>query len=76
MKYIINYLSILAGRSFAKSWNSAESRDNQRWITLKKLEIYVALRRRLPKVLSIHDNNHEGNNYRSSKKPYWATQGF
>ena len=76
MKYLINKLSILAGRSFAKSWNSAESRHNQSWMTLKKLDLYIALRRKLPIIVSRHGIAHEGNHYYSTKKPWRATQGF
>jgi hypothetical protein len=72
MKQIINYLSILAGRSFAKSWNSAESYHNQSWMTLRKLDVYVALRRRLP-IMS--DGIHWGNHWISDKAPVRATQG-
>lgn len=78
MKYFINYLSILVGRSFAKSWNPNKTRNNQSWITNKKLGVYVALRQRLPKVLDSKDGtyNHFGNQHKSGRKPFLATQGF
>jgi len=74
MKSLINYLSVLAGRSFAKSWNSQclAPPQEQSWMTLRKLDVYVALRRRLP-VMS--DGLHWGNHWCSDKEPVRATQG-
>ena len=72
MNKIINYLSILAGKSFAASWH----KGTNSWLTMRKLDIYVALRRQLPKVATKYDFNHWGNHHGSNFKPWRATQGL
>ena len=72
MKYIINYLSIIAGRKFAMHYHEDHlSSKADGWKNL-----YIGLRRMLPIVKDqgpggpVHWGNHKGSN----SKPYYATQ--
>jgi len=72
MNKFINYLSILAGRKFHKAYHTDEnSRVGDGW-----LSIYIGLRRLLPRVETVVDNNHYGNHFGSGYKPWKATQGI
>ena len=72
MKYLINKLSIMAGRKFHDAYHD----DNTGRQTNAWLNIYVGLRQMLPKVETVTDNNHYGNHHGSDMKPWKATQGF
>jgi len=72
MKHFINYLSILAGRKFHKAYHT----ENDSRKTLGWLNVYIGLRKVLPKVRTFHDHNHMGNHYGSGYKPWKATQGI
>ena len=69
MNRIINYLSILAGRKFANSYNNnSEPRIVDGW-----KNVYIGLRQILPvKPCGKHEGNHDGSEY----KPWRATQAF
>lgn len=71
MKYLINNLSIIAGRKFATAYHS-----NNPWRANFYLGCYIRLRRALPVVITRFDANHMGNHYGSGRKPYRATQGI
>jgi len=72
VKYIINFLSILAGRRFAKAY--ANNPNPQ--VANDRLETYKSLRRMLPRVHSRDNSNHFGNHKGSKHKPWKSTQGF
>ena len=72
MKFIINYLSIIAGRKFAMHYHEDHlGVKSDGWKNL-----YIGLRRMLPIVTHqgsggpVHWGNHKG----SGSKPYYATQ--
>jgi len=72
MKYLINHLSILAGRKFHNAYHTeVEARNTLGW-----LNIYIGLRQMLPRQETLVDNNHFGNHYGSGYKPWKATQGL
>jgi hypothetical protein len=65
--FIINSLSILAGKRFARIYASQASNEK----TFKALDLYRSLRRRLPLSGTKHLGNHDGSKFR----PWLATQG-
>lgn len=67
--FIINSLSILAGKRFARIYASQSSAKK----TLKALDTYRSLRRRLP--LADGQTKHLGNHDGSKFRPWLATQG-
>jgi len=74
MKYLINYLSILAGRKFATAWHDdSTSRSCDGW-----KNVYIGLRQQLPVVtLKVpRESNHWGNHFGSGYKPWKASQGI
>lgn len=66
---IINSLSILAGKRFARLYSNPKNSSKK---VLGALDTYRALRRMLPKV----DGNHIGNHTHSKYRPWNATQGL
>jgi hypothetical protein len=67
----INFLSRLAGKHFARSYRSNRF-SNPRY-TLGVLDVYIGLRRMLPRATC---GNHVGNHHGSAMKPWKATQGI
>ena len=65
--FIINSLSILAGKRFARLWAKGSDKS------LNALETYKSLRRKLPVQFST--GNHIGNHVGSKYRPWLATQG-
>ena len=74
VKYIINKLSIMAGKKFATAYQKDHlSAESDGWKS-----IYIGLRRLLPIVgnQGVNGPVHWGNHKGSSGKPWKATQGF
>tara|TARA_R100001086_G_scaffold246924_1_gene180019 strand:- start:272 stop:493 length:222 start_codon:yes stop_codon:yes gene_type:complete len=72
MKHIMNLLSILAGKRFAKAYHlNPYGRQAKGW-----LNVYIGLRQQLPIIHLSHQTNHWGNHVGSGCKPYLATQGI
>jgi len=68
---MINLLSRLAGRHFAKCYTRTMVPANY---TLAVLDVYIGLRRMLP--IADRNGNHLGNHDGSRKTPWKATQGI
>jgi len=67
--FIFNSLSIMAGKRFARLYaNNANAPK-----TLRALDTYRSLRRKLPVVG--YSRNHLGNHWGSRLRPWLATQG-
>ena len=71
MKYLINLYSVFVAKRFETLYNSPSTKANAK--ALKVLDHYRSVRRTLP-IMS--DGNHFGNHKNSSKKAFYATQGF
>ena len=68
--HMINTLSRIAGRHFAKCWSRSFVPSSY---TFAVLDVYCGLRRMLPtKPCGKHLGNHDG----SKMKPWLATQGW
>jgi len=67
--FIYNSLSIMAGKRFARLY--AKNADASK--TLRALDTYRSLRRKLPTVG--YSRNHLGNHFGSKYRPWLATQG-
>ena len=71
MKYLINLYSVFVAKRFEALYHSPSYKANVK--AQKVLNHYRSVRRMLP-IMS--DGNHFGNHKDSSKKAFYATQGF